>query len=153
VGPEGASPVRHRSPRRPLQVADSTTDLAVLRITGGLPERSSHLVLEGDQGGYSTGTAAAQVLLAGPRQRDPDALLPLPFANSEPIHVPPLSVPSGDQGADDLLTASAIRKAVARDPFRRGRMAGGSCQATRIHNPIAKARAEKLLVKRARATD
>jgi len=46
--------------------------------------------------------ALAQVLLAGLRQREADALPPVPIANSEAVHVASPSVPSGDQGPDDL---------------------------------------------------
>jgi hypothetical protein len=75
------------------------------RIAGGLPERSSDIVLEGDQGGYSTDAAAMQILLAGARQRDPDALPAMPLTNGEPIHVPSPPIPGGDQSTDNLAIA------------------------------------------------
>lgn len=87
-----------------LQISDSTTDVVILRIAGGLPERSSYLVVEGDQGGYPTGAASAQILLTGPRQLDPDAFPPMPLANGEPIHVPSPPIPAGNQSTDDLTT-------------------------------------------------
>jgi hypothetical protein len=77
----------------------------ILGIAGGPPERSSHLVLEGNQGGYPTGAASAQMLLTSPRQRDPNALPSMPFANGEPIHVPSPPVPAGNQSTDNLSAA------------------------------------------------
>jgi len=82
----------------------------ILRIAGGPPERSSYLVLEGNQGSYPTGAASAQILLAGPRQRDPNALPPMPFANGEPIHVPSPPIPAGNQSTDDLTPALGDQK-------------------------------------------
>ena len=76
----------------------------VLRIAGGIPERAGVRVLEGHQGRYAAGGAAAQVLLAGSRQGDPDALTAMLLANGEPVQVPPPAIPAGDQGADDLAT-------------------------------------------------
>jgi hypothetical protein len=69
---DGARPaVWSRSYTRPESLSqsgfDSTTDVVVLRIAGRLPERSSYLVLEGDQGGYPKGAAAVQILLTGAR--------------------------------------------------------------------------------------
>ncbi len=93
-----------------LQAADSTTDVVILRIADGPPERSSDLVLEGDQGGYSTGAAAAQILLTSPRQRDPNALPPIPFANSEAIHVPSPPIPTSNQSTDNLIAALGDQK-------------------------------------------
>lgn len=93
-----------------LQISDSATDVVILRIAGGPPERSSFLVFEGNQGSYSTGAAAAQILLPGPRQRDPDALPPMPFANGEPIHAPSPPIPAGNQSTDDLTTALGDQK-------------------------------------------
>ena len=58
--------VRSTGSRR-LQISDSATDLVVLRIAGGIPECSRCVVVEGDQRGYSTSPASAQILLAGPR--------------------------------------------------------------------------------------
>lgn len=88
----------------------------ILRIASGLPERSSHLVLEGNQCGYSTDATVAQILLAGSRQCDPNALPSMPFANGEPIHVPSPPVPTGNQDTDNLTTALGNQK--------RGRGAG-----------------------------
>lgn len=34
----------------------------------------------------------------------------MPFANGEPIHVPPPPVPAGDQGANDLTAALGDEK-------------------------------------------
>ncbi|HKB50097.1 MAG TPA: hypothetical protein VKC63_01550 [Solirubrobacterales bacterium] len=82
----------------------------ILSITSGLPKRSSDVVLESDQGGYSTDATAAQILLAGPRQRDPNALSPMPFANGEPIHVPSPPIPTGNQSTDNLTTALGDQK-------------------------------------------
>lgn len=82
----------------------------ILGITGGLPERSSVIVLEGDQGGYPTDAAAAQIVLASPRQRNPNALPPMPFANSEPIHVPSPPVPTSNQSTDNLIAALSNQK-------------------------------------------
>lgn len=93
-----------------LQISDSTTDVVILRIAGGPPERSGHLVLEGNQGSYPTGAASAQILLTSPRQSDPDALPPMPFANGEPIHVPSPPVPAGNQSTDNLTTALGDQK-------------------------------------------
>lgn len=93
-----------------LQISDSATDVAILRIAGGLPERSGCLVLEGDQGGYPVGAASAQILLTGPSQRDPNALPPMPFANGEPIHVPSPPIPAGNQSTDDLIAALSDQK-------------------------------------------
>lgn len=93
-----------------LQIADSTADLLILGIAGGLPERPRCVVLEGDQGGYPAGAATAQVVLAGARQGDPDALPAMPFADGEPVHVAPPPVPAGDQGADDLTVALSHQK-------------------------------------------
>jgi hypothetical protein len=93
-----------------LQISDPTTYVAILRIAGRSPERASRLVIEGDQGGYPTGAAFAQILLAGPRQREPDALPPMPFVNGEPVHVPPPPIPAGDQSADDLTVALGDQK-------------------------------------------
>ena len=88
-----------------LQIADSTTDLFVPGVAGGLPERPRILIVEGDQSRHSTYTATAQVLLTGSRQREPDALPPMPFANSEPVHVPSPAIPAGNQRTDDLVAA------------------------------------------------
>lgn len=88
-----------------LQISDSTADVVILRIAGGPPERSSHLVLEGNQGGYPAGAASAQILLTSPRQRDPNALPPMPFTNCEPVHVPSPPVPAGNQSTDNLTAA------------------------------------------------
>jgi hypothetical protein len=93
-----------------LQIADSATDLVVLGIAGGIPERSGDVVLECDQGGCSTGAASAQVLLAGPRQRDPDALPPISLANSKAIHVSSPPIPAGNQSADNLTIALGNQK-------------------------------------------
>ena len=82
----------------------------ILGVAGGLPECSSYVVLEGDQGGYSAGATATQMLLTGPRQRDPNALPPMPFANGEPIHVSSPSVPASNQGADNLIAALSNQK-------------------------------------------
>jgi hypothetical protein len=83
----------------------------ILGIAGGVPECPSCLVLEGDQRSYPTGAAAAEVLLTGPGQCDPDALPPTSFANSEPVHIPSPPVPTGDQGTDDLATRLSNQKA------------------------------------------
>lgn len=88
--------------RGELQVADAAADLRILGIAGGFPECLGHTVVEGDQGRNPTDTAAAQVLLSGPRQGDPDALPPMTFPNSKPVHVPSPPVPAGDQSTDDL---------------------------------------------------
>jgi len=88
-----------------LQVADAAAYLSILGIAGRLPEGSGLIVLEGNQRGYSADTAAAQILLSGPHQRDPYALPPQPVANGETVYVPSPPVPAGDQSADDLLTA------------------------------------------------
>lgn len=93
-----------------LQIAYSTTDLLILGIAGGLPECPSCLVLEGDQRSYPTGAAAAEVLLTGPSQCDPNALPPTSVANSEPVHIPSPAVPTGDQGTDDLAIALGNQK-------------------------------------------
>lgn len=96
--------------RRELQIAHSTTDLPILGIPGGLPECAGHLVVEGNQCGHPTCATAAQVLLTCPRQRDPDALPPKALVNDEPVHVPPPSIPAGNQGADDLAAALSDQK-------------------------------------------
>lgn len=85
-----------------LQVADPSADLAIQRIAGCLPEFSRDLVVEGDERGHPTGAALAQMVLAGPRQREPDSLPPAPTVDGESIHVPSPSVPGGDQRPDDL---------------------------------------------------
>jgi hypothetical protein len=82
----------------------------ILPVAGGLPERSSYLVLEGNQGGYATGAALAQILLAGPRQRDTNALPPVPFAHGEPVHVPSPPIPAGNQSTDNLTIALGDQK-------------------------------------------
>lgn len=93
-----------------LQISDSTTDGLIPRIACGLPERSSYIVLEGNQGSYPTGAASAQILLTSPRQRDPDALPPMPFANGESIHVPSPPIPAGNQSTDNLTIALGDQK-------------------------------------------
>jgi hypothetical protein len=93
-----------------LQIADSTTDLFVPGIAGGLPEGSSRIVPKGDQGRHSSYTATAQVLLTGPCQCDPDALPSALLANGEPVHVPAPPIPSGDQRTDDLTAALSNQK-------------------------------------------
>jgi hypothetical protein len=93
-----------------LQIADPTADLSILWIAGGFPERPGDVVLEGDQGSHPTDAAAAQVLLAGPRQRHPDALSSVPFADGEPVHVPSPPVPTGNQSTDDLTVALGNQK-------------------------------------------
>lgn len=93
-----------------LQITNPSTDLLVLGITGGLPECSSRLVLEGDQGGYPAGAASAQILLAGPGQRDPDALPPMLLTNGEPVQVSSPPIPPGDQSTDDLSVALGNQK-------------------------------------------
>src|SRR4249919_3861388 len=85
-----------------LQVADPPTDLAVLRVAGRVPESSCHVIVKGDQRCHPTGATAAQVVLAGPGQREADAFSPVLLVDGEPIHVPSPPVPSGDQGAGDL---------------------------------------------------
>jgi hypothetical protein len=50
------------------------------------------------------------MLLTSPRQRDPNALPPMPFMNGEPIHVPSPPIPAGNQSADDLITALSDQK-------------------------------------------
>ena len=82
----------------------------ILRVAGGSPERSRCLVLEGNQGSYSTDAAFAQILLTSPRQRDPNALPPMPIANSKPVHVPSPPIPAGNQSADDLPVALGDQK-------------------------------------------
>lgn len=52
---------------RELQISDPAADLAVLRVAGGVPERAGCVVLKGDQGGYPTGAALAQVFLTSSR--------------------------------------------------------------------------------------
>jgi len=93
-----------------LQIADSAADLLVLWVTSGLPESSSRVILEGDQRCHATNAAAAQIVLAGPRQREPDALSPMPFVNSEPVHVPSPPVPTGNQGTNNLIAALGDQK-------------------------------------------
>jgi len=70
--------------------------------------------VKGNQGRNSADPATAQVLLAGPRQGDPNALSPMPFANGEPVHVPPPPVPAGDQGTDDLSVVLGNQKGARR---------------------------------------
>jgi hypothetical protein len=79
-------------------------------VAGGIPECPSRIVLDGDQGSYPAGATAAQVLLAGPRQRNPDALPPVPVANSEPIHVPSPPIPAGNQSTDNLIALLSNQK-------------------------------------------
>jgi hypothetical protein len=93
-----------------LQIADSAAYLLILGIAGGIPECPGLPVVEGHQGGYATGTAAAQVLLAGPRQRDPDALSAMPVADGQPIQIPSPAVPAGNQSANDLIVALGNQK-------------------------------------------
>ena len=88
-----------------LEIADPAADLLVLGISGGIPERRSRIVLEGDQGCDPAGPAAAQILLASARQRDPDALPSMPGVNGKPIHVSSPAIPAGDQSAGDLIAA------------------------------------------------
>jgi hypothetical protein len=111
---EGSSEVRRRGAayRRlaALQIADPSADRVILRIAGGLPERSSYLVLVGDQGGYSTGAAAVQVLLTCSRQRYSNALSPMRLANGEPIHISPPPVPRGNQGTEDFSTTLGYKQ-------------------------------------------
>jgi hypothetical protein len=85
-----------------LQVADSPAYLRIELIASGVPESSRDLILKGDQRGYATDATLAQIILAGPGQREPDALPPMPIANGKPIHVASPAVPGGDQGAEDL---------------------------------------------------
>jgi hypothetical protein len=82
----------------------------VLWVAGGSPECSCCPIPEGNQGSNSTGAASAQILLTSPRKRDPNALTPVPFANSEPIHVPSPPIPACNQSADDLTTALGDQK-------------------------------------------
>lgn len=89
------------SPER-LQVADPPTDLVILRIADGVPKSSRCGIVEGDQRGHPMDATLAQIVLAGPRQRESDAFPPMSIADGEPIHVPSPPVPGGDQGADDL---------------------------------------------------
>jgi hypothetical protein len=50
---KSGQPVTHKPQlARQLQVADAATDLVVLGIAGGLPKRSSDVVLIGDEDGY-----------------------------------------------------------------------------------------------------
>lgn len=77
----------------------------VLGVAGGVPEGAGWLVVEGHQGGYAAGAAAAQVLLAGSRQGEADALPPVTLSNGEAVHVSSPSIPGGDQGAGDLVAA------------------------------------------------
>lgn len=95
---------------RLVEVAHSTADLLILGIAGRLPKRSSRLVLESDQRRHPAHAAAAQVLLPGPRQRNPDALPPMPFPNSEPVHISSPPVPAGNQSTDNLLAALSNQK-------------------------------------------
>jgi hypothetical protein len=93
-----------------LQIANSAADLLILGIAGRLPERSGRIVLEGDQGGYSTDAVAVQIVLAGPRQREADALSTVSFVNGESIHVASPPVPAGNQGPDNLIAALGNQK-------------------------------------------
>jgi hypothetical protein len=95
---------------RELQIADSATDLLILGVAGGLPKCSGYVVLKGDQGRHPPDTAVVQVLLAGPRQRESNPMPPMPFAHSEPIHVPPPPIPASDQSTDDLTATLGNQK-------------------------------------------
>ncbi len=55
--PQALAPTTH--PLADLQVADSPADVVVLRIAGRLPERSRHLIVEGDQRGHATDATLA----------------------------------------------------------------------------------------------
>lgn len=96
------TPVIGEKRRGDLQVANAPADLSIDRVASRLPKASCHLVVEGDQGSHAMDAALAQVLLAGLRQREADALPPMPIANNESVHVASPPVPSGDQGPDDL---------------------------------------------------
>lgn len=115
------------------QIADPTADLFVPGIARGLPERARRLVLEGDQGRHPPCATAAQVLLAGARQRDPDALAPMALADGEPVQVPPPTVPGGDQGADDLPAALGTQeggRGISNQVFDVVEAVGRSCVPT-----------------------
>lgn len=88
-----------------LDVSDSPANLVILAIAGGLPESSCDFILKGDQSGDSMRAAVAQILLPRPCQCQSDALPSLPIADRKSVHIPPPSVPSGDQGTDDLSPA------------------------------------------------
>jgi hypothetical protein len=86
----------------------------ILAVAGGLPECSGGIVFVGNQRGYSSDAATAEVFLTGPRQRDPNSLSPMSFTNSKPIQVASPPVPTGDQGADDLAVARGNQQSSRR---------------------------------------
>jgi hypothetical protein len=82
-----------------LYVAHASADLAVLGISGGVPESGGRRILVSDQGSDSASALAAQVHLAGADERHTDPLTAMGGEDRKPIHVSPPMVPSGDQSS------------------------------------------------------
>jgi hypothetical protein len=84
-----------------LPAAHAPAYRAVPRVACGLPERRHDLVLVRDQGCDAVGALPAHVLLACAHERQADAAAAVLMEHYEPVHVPPPSVPRGDQRAHE----------------------------------------------------